>query len=130
MLFTLSGQVFFVGRLPTTFVLMARSLISWWREDLARNTYIYTNFLIGIPFYLFGTYSVYQIQVTGFMIGTDGQGGPCLEYCIVPFGTGQIDLNSVLLYMNAMTFGIGGFVVIFIVAYADYWSRSLRSSKT
>ncbi|KAK5047490.1 hypothetical protein LTR84_006587 [Exophiala bonariae] len=102
---------------------MARSLMSWWKDDLARNTYVYTNFLIGIPFYLFGTYSVYQIQVTGFMIGTDGQGGPCMEYCIVPFGNGQLDLNSVLLYMNAMTFGIGGFVVIFIVAYADYWRR-------
>lgn len=100
---------------------MAKSLMSWWRRDIARNTFVYTNFVIGVPFYLFGTYSVYQIQVTGYMIGKDAEGLPCTTYCIVPFGKGRLDLNSVLLYMNAMTFGIGGFVVLFITAYPDYW---------
>lgn len=104
---------------------MARSLISLWKQDTARNTFVYTQFLISLPFTVFFTYTVYQLQLVGFLIGTDAEGGPCTTYCIVPFGNGRLDLNSVLLYMNAMTFGFGGFIMIFLTAYADFWSKSI-----
>lgn len=102
---------------------MAMSLISLLKKDSARNTFIYTQFLISLPFTVFNAYTVYQLQVDGFLIGTDVDGGPCVTYCIVPFGNGRLDLNSVLLYMNAMTFGIGGFIMLFVTAYADFWSE-------
>lgn len=105
--------------------IMTLSPISCWKQDTARNTFIYTQFLISLPFTLFNTYAIYQLQVTGFLIGTDAQGAPCTTYCLVPFGGGRLDLNSVLLYMNAMTFGLGGFIMIFLTAYADFWSKSV-----
>lgn len=107
---------------------MASSLLSWWKQDSARNTYVYSQFLISLPFTVFNTYAIYQLQVTGFLIGTDDTGAPCETYCIVPFGGGRLDLNSVLLYMNAMTFGIGGFVMVFLTAYADFWSALFPSA--
>ena len=115
---------------------MASSLVSWLKSDVARNTFIYTQFLVGLSFVLFNTYVIYQLQVIGFFIGTNAEGAPCSTYCIVPFGSARLDLNSALLYMNAMTFGIGGFLMIFVTAYADFWSEpksspqgSLRSCK-
>jgi hypothetical protein len=102
---------------------MTLSLISLWKQDTPRNTFIYTQFLIALPFTLFNTYAIYQLQVTGFLIGTDAEGAPCTTYCLVPFGSGKLDLNSVLLYVNAMTFGLGGFIMIFLTAYADFWSK-------
>ena len=108
---------------------MALSLTSWWKRDTARNTFIYSQFLISLPFTLFNTYAIYQLQVVGFLIGTDADGAPCTTYCLVPFGNQRLDLNSVLLYMNAMTFGFGGFIMIGLTAYADFWSK-ITSSPT
>ena len=102
---------------------MALSLISWYKKDVARNTFIYTNFLVSAIGTIFGTYVSYQLQVTGFVIGTDLDGQPCTTYCIVPFGNRRLDLNSVLLYMNALTNGLAGFLTILIIAYADFWSE-------
>jgi hypothetical protein len=98
------------------------SLLSWWKRDTARNTFVYTNFLINLPFTVFNTYVIFQLQLTGFLLGTDADGLPCTEYCLVPFGNGVQDLNSAILYMNAMTFGFGGVIMIFLIAYADFWS--------
>lgn len=100
-----------------------RSLVSAWKQDTAYNTFVYTQFLISLPFTVFNTYAIYQLQVVGFLIGTDAEGAPCMTYCIVPFGNDRLDLNSVLLYMNAMTFGLGGFIMVFLTAYADFWSE-------
>lgn len=98
---------------------MAASLVR--KREPALFTYVFGLFLIGIPFAVFGTYIVYQIQFTGFLIGTDADGMPCMEYCLVPFGSQMIDVNSVMLYLNALGFGLGGVVSVFISAYADYW---------
>ena len=104
---------------------MSRSLLALWKQDIARNTFFYTQFLINLPFTVFITYTHYQLLVIGFLIGTDAKGSPCTTYCLVPFGNGKLDLNSVLLYMNAMTWGLGGFVMIFLTAYADFWRKSI-----
>jgi hypothetical protein len=98
------------------------SLVASWKKDVALNSYIFCLFLIGLPFTIFGNYVIYQLQVVGFIIGADVDGQPCVEYCLVPFGTRKLDLNSVLLYLNAMGFGLGGFLSLIISAYADYWS--------
>jgi hypothetical protein len=100
------------------------TLIQRLSRNAARNTFIYTGFLISLPFWVFNTYAVLQLQVIGYIIGLDSNGEPCTgTYCLVPFGDQHLDINAVLLYMNAMTFGIGGFIGILIVAWADYWSE-------
>ena len=75
-------------------------------------------------FHSFGTYVIYQLQVVAYIIGTDAEGQPCVDYCLVPFGSHLIDLNSALLYMNAMGFGLGGALAVLISAYADFWIKS------
>lgn len=102
---------------------MFSSLVALWRQDTALNSYIFILFLIGLPFTIFGTYVVYQLQIVGYLIGTNSDGQPCIDYCLVPFGSQQLDLNSVLLYLNAMGFGLGGVLSIFISAYADFLSE-------
>jgi hypothetical protein len=107
-------------------VSMPFPLVALWKKDLALNSYIFCLFLIGLPFTLFGTYVIYQLQVVGFVIGTDIDGLPCgLEYCLVPFGSRKLDLNSAILYLNAMGFGLGGILALIISAYADFWSMSV-----
>lgn len=105
---------------------MPSSLVALWKQDTALNSYIFSLFLIGLPFTIFGTYVIYQLQVVGFLIGTDSDGQPCLEYCLVPFGSRRLDLNSVILYLNAMGFGLGGALALLISAYADFWSKFVR----
>ncbi|KAG9239916.1 hypothetical protein BJ878DRAFT_546828 [Calycina marina] len=99
---------------------MAFSPVVHWKKDTALNSYIFTLLLIGLPFTIFATYVIYQLQVIGFIIGSDLDGLPCSTYCIVPFGSQNLDLNSVILYLNAMGFGLGGFLSLFISAYADF----------
>lgn len=103
---------------PLLFTLATR-----WKCDAALNTYIFGLTLIGIPFTAFATYVVYQLQVVGYLIGADADGQPCVTYCLVPFGTQTLDLNSVLLYLNALGFGLGGALAMAISAYADFWSK-------
>ncbi|KAM0708126.1 hypothetical protein Q7P35_004776 [Cladosporium inversicolor] len=99
------------------------SLMRWWKKDQALHTYVYAQVLLSLPFSVFGTYVAYQIQTVGFVIGNDGQGGPCVDFCIVEWAGSQMDVNSVLLYMNAFGIGLGGFVTLILSAYSDYWSR-------
>lgn len=87
------------------------------------HSYVFCQFIIGIPFAVFNTYVVYQLQVTGFLIGSDKQGQPCTNYCIVPWGNTRLDLNSVLLYLNALAFGLGGACSLVLCAYSDYWAK-------
>jgi hypothetical protein len=105
---------------------MMSALVAAWRKDTTLNTYIFSLFLIGLPFTVFGIYVIYQLQTVGFSIGTDEDGLPCLSYCLVPFGTQQLDLNSVILYLNAIGFGLGGVLAIIVSAYADFWSKFLQ----
>lgn len=72
---------------------------------------------------MFNTYVVYQLQVVGFLIGTDGSGSPCTTFCIVSWAGSKHDLNSVLLYLNAFAFGLGGIISLFLSAYSDYWCQ-------
>jgi len=96
--------------------------VALWKQDTVLNTYIFGLFLIGLPFTIFSTYVIYQLQVVGYLIGTDATGQPCIDYCLVPFGREKLDLNSVLLYLNALGFGLGGASAMLISAYADFWS--------
>lgn len=99
------------------------NLATWWARDTALHNYVFCQFLIGIPFAVFNTYVIYQLQVVGYIIGTDKQGQPCTTYCIVPWGNAQLDLNSVLLYLNALAFGLGGACSLFLCAYSDFWAK-------
>ena len=66
---------------------------------------------------------MYQLQIAGFLLGHDGTGQPCTTYCIVPWAGTELDLNAVILYLNAFTFGLGGCVTLFLSAYSDYWRK-------
>ncbi|KAH7031447.1 autophagy-related protein 22-like protein [Microdochium trichocladiopsis] len=92
-------------------------------ENTALYAYTFGLGLVGIPFAVFGTYVVYQVQVTGFTIGSDGNGGSCLDFCLVPLGSQLVDLNSVLLYLNAIGFAVGGACAVLVTAYADFWKN-------
>lgn len=83
--------------------------------------FIFASFIIGLPFTAFGTYVIFQLQQIGFVIGHGVDNPICETSCIVPFGTGDLDLNAVILYLNAMSFGFSGFLIIFIAALGDYW---------
>jgi len=75
------------------------------------------------PFHNIWHICLYQLQVVGYLIGTDSDGQPCVDYCLVPFGGQKLDLNSVLLYLNALGFGLGGALSLLISAYADFWGE-------
>lgn len=107
---------------------MAFSPVSWWKRDTALNTYIYCQLLISLPFSVFSTYVTYQMQIVGFLIGNDGMGGICETFCIIEWAGSQLDLNAVLLYMNAFGVGLGGLVTLFLSAYSDYWCKSFCTS--
>ncbi len=104
--------------------MLSSPLPAWWKQDTAYYTYLYCQLLVGIPFFIFNTYVLYQLQVVGFTIGTDLDGQPCTTYCIVPWGGTQLDLNSILLYLNALAFALGGTLMVFLSAYSDFWSES------
>jgi hypothetical protein len=82
--------------------------------------YLFGLFLISLPFTIFATYVLYQLQVVGYLIGTGANGQPCIEYCLVPFGRQKL---SVLLYLNALGFGLGGVSAMLISACADFWGE-------
>ncbi len=122
-------------------------LAHWWTRDTALHSFVFCNFLIGLPFTIFNTYVIYQLQIVGYLIGTDVSwrrlnrprmlrkmrtvtdyndqvdDQPCTTYCIVPWAGSRLDLNSVLLYLNAIGFGVGGAVTMFLSAYSDFWPR-------
>ena len=92
---------------------MAFSPVAWWKRDSALHTYIYAQLLISLPFSVFGTYVTYQMQIAGFM-----------TYCIIEWAGSRLDLNAILLYMNAFGVGLGGLVTLILSAYSDYWCKS------
>jgi len=102
---------------------MAFSPAAWWTRDTALHTYIYCQLLISLPFSVFTTYVTYQLQIVGFVIGNDGAGGPCETYCIIEWAGSKLDVNAILLYMNAFGIGLGGLVTLFLSAYSDYWCK-------
>jgi hypothetical protein len=102
---------------------MISTATKWWKKDTTLHSFLFVQFLIGLPFFVFGTYSLYQIQTVGFLIGHDGTGKPCETYCIVPWAGSEKDLNAIILYLNAFTFGLGGVVTLLLAAYSDYWSE-------
>ncbi|KAM0707711.1 hypothetical protein Q7P35_004358 [Cladosporium inversicolor] len=102
---------------------MAFSPVAWWTRDTALHTYIYAQVLISLPFSVFGTYVTYQLQIAGMMVGDDGAGGPCMTFCIIEWAGSRLDLNAILLYMNAFGVGLGGLVTLILSAYSDYWSK-------
>jgi hypothetical protein len=102
---------------------MTFSLAAWWNRDTALHTYIYCQLLISLPFSVFSTYVTYQLQIVGFAIGDDGAGGSCETYCIIDWAGSKLDLNAILLYMNAFGIGLGGLVTLFLSAYSDYWCK-------
>lgn len=105
---------------------MASSVKAWWTRDTALHSFVFIQFLINMPFSVFNTYVIYQLQVVGFLVGTDNEGLPCTgTYCIVPWAGMRLDLNSVLLYLNALSFGLGGAVTLFLCAYSDFWCESI-----
>ena len=86
---------------------MVSSPVAWWKRDTALNTYIYAQLLISLPFSVFD----------------DGAGGPCTTYCIIEWAGSRLDLNAILLYMNAFGVGLGGLVTLILSAYSDYWCK-------
>jgi hypothetical protein len=72
------------GASPNIQLIIMSTLFSWFKRDLSRNTFVYTQFLVGLSFVLFNTYVAYQLQITGFLIGTDIAGAPCSTYCEAP----------------------------------------------
>jgi hypothetical protein len=91
----------------------------------ALHTYIYCQLLIYLPSSVFTTCVTYQLQIVGFVTGNNGQGGPCKTYFTIDWAGSKLDLNAILLYMNAFGVGLGGLVTLFLSAYSDYWCRSI-----
>ncbi|GAA5860683.1 hypothetical protein JCM5353_001129 [Sporobolomyces roseus] len=86
---------------------------------------------IGPVFGTFGTYVSYQLQYIGYAIGANpGQplGTGCLDLsqsCRVPFGSGNVNLTSLILYLNAIAFALSGALCLLVSGVGDYmgWKR-------
>lgn len=100
------------------------SLVEIWKRETARNTFYFINFIYGLIFTIFGTYATSQLQTTAVLIGHDSSGGPCTVDCSVLMGTQRLDIQTVLLYLTALTFGLGGFITLNLVWFADLWGRA------
>lgn len=44
-----------------------------------------------------------------------------MTFCIIEWAGSSLDLNAILLYMNAFGVGLGGLVTLILSAYSDYW---------
>jgi hypothetical protein len=77
---------------------MSFSPLAWWTQDMAFHTFLYCQFLIGIPFFIFNTYVTCQLQVVGYLIGTDLDGGTLHDILHRPLGKGMArsQLDSVI----------------------------------
>lgn len=109
-------------------ILLVKMLLQRWAQLKSTrhyfSSYIWVNFIIGLPFIAYGTYVIFQLQQIGFIIGHGVDEPTCMTSCIVPFGSSELDMNAVILYLNGMGFAFGGFIMIFVAALADYWSMS------
>ncbi|GAA6005501.1 hypothetical protein JCM11491_003662 [Sporobolomyces phaffii] len=87
---------------------------------------------IGPVFGTFGTYATYQLQYISYAIGANpGQpmGSGCLDLaqaCRVPFGASDINLTSLILYLNALAFAISGALCLIVSGVGDYMGKSAR----
>ncbi|KAL1413838.1 hypothetical protein Q8F55_001622 [Vanrija albida] len=86
-----------------------------------------TNFGIGPAFSSHIIYMSFQIQQNAFWSVGHHPGQPprtgCPNLgqpCRVPLGTSDVNLTSLLLYINAIGFGVGGFVTLFVCAWGDH----------
>lgn len=89
--------------------------------------YFLSTFAIGAPFASFVTYVGFQLQNIGYVVGHaagEAPGSGCLPTatsCRVPFaGSGDINLTSYVLYLNAIIYALGGGLTLIISGIGDY----------
>ncbi|WVW78068.1 hypothetical protein I302_100019 [Kwoniella bestiolae CBS 10118] len=86
-----------------------------------------TCFGIGTVFGSATTYMVYQIQQIAYTsVGHNPDmppGSGCLSLelpCRVPFGSRDVNLTSLFLFLNAISFGVSGALTLLICGWGDY----------
>ncbi|KAI1743765.1 hypothetical protein F4680DRAFT_319386 [Xylaria scruposa] len=89
--------------------------------------YFLSTFAIGPPFASFGTYVGFQLQNIGYTVGHAPGEAPrsgCLPTatsCRVPFaGSGDVNLTSYVLYLNAIIYALSGGLTLIISGIGDY----------
>ncbi|KAI0187769.1 autophagy-related protein 22-like protein [Xylaria flabelliformis] len=89
--------------------------------------YFLSTFAIGPPFASFGTYVGFQLQNIGYIVGNAPGEAPrsgCLPTatsCRVPFaGSGDVNLTSYVLYLNAIIYALSGGLTLIISGIGDY----------
>ncbi|TRX92646.1 hypothetical protein FHL15_006573 [Xylaria flabelliformis] len=89
--------------------------------------YFLSTFAIGPPFASFGTYVGFQLQNIGYTVGNAPGKAPrsgCLPTatsCRVPFaGSGDVNLTSYVLYLNAIIYALSGGLTLIISGIGDY----------
>ncbi|GAA6016964.1 hypothetical protein JCM10207_007863 [Rhodosporidiobolus poonsookiae] len=108
--------------------------LSWFSSRLKQTqaAFAVSSAAIGPAFGCFNTYASYQIQYIGYAVGANpGQpmGSGCLDLtqaCRVPLaGSGDVNLSSFILYMNALAFAISGVLCFLVSGFGDYmgWKR-------
>ncbi|KAI1147374.1 hypothetical protein F4825DRAFT_437567 [Nemania diffusa] len=99
------------------------------RKQLRRyeTGYFLSTFAIGPPFASFGTYVGFQLQNIGYVVGHAPGEAPrsgCLPTatsCRVPFaGSGDINLTSYILYLNAIIYALSGGLTLIVSGIGDY----------
>ncbi|KAI8626949.1 hypothetical protein F5Y19DRAFT_487520 [Xylariaceae sp. FL1651] len=89
--------------------------------------YFLSTFAIGPPFASFITYVTFQLQTIGYVIGHapgEAARSGCLltaTSCRVPFaGSGNVNLASYILYLNAVIYALSGALMLIISGIGDY----------
>ncbi|KAI0486645.1 hypothetical protein F4859DRAFT_308678 [Xylaria cf. heliscus] len=88
--------------------------------------YFLSTFAIGPPFASFVTYVGFQLQNIGYVVGHSPGEAPrsgCLPTatsCRVPFASGDVNLTSYILYLNAIIYAASGALTLIISGIGDY----------
>lgn len=89
--------------------------------------YFLSTFAIGAPFASFVTYVGFELQNIGYVVGhvpgaAPGSGcPPAATSCRVPFaGSGDVNLTSYILYLNAIIYALSGGLTLIISGIGDY----------
>lgn len=89
--------------------------------------YFLSTFASGAPFAAFATFVGYQLQNIGYVVGhapSEPLGSGCLPTatsCRVPFaGSGDVNLTSYILYLNAIIYAVSGGVTLIVSGIGDY----------
>ncbi|KAI1164071.1 hypothetical protein F5B18DRAFT_616798 [Nemania serpens] len=99
------------------------------RKQLRRyeTGYFLSTFASGAPFAAFATFVGFQLQNIGYIVGhAPGEplGSGCLptaDSCRVPFaGSGDVNLTSYILYLNAIIYAVSGGVTLIVSGIGDY----------